>query len=62
MSVNSQLKAIYIIGEEKAFYRQRIQECGCAGRQTICIDILVTSRKGEIKFMQSIRIASGPPS
>ena len=44
MSVNSGLKATKIIGQRKAFYRQRIPEFTCARKKTVDIDILVTSR------------------
>ena len=56
MFVNSGLKATKIIGERKAFCRQRIPESSCVRKETVDIDILVTSRNGDIKFMQSIRI------
>ena len=62
MSVNSRLKATKIIGQRKAFYRQRIPESSCARKETVDIDILVTSRNGHRKIMQSIRIATRPPS
>ena len=62
MSLNSRLKAIYIIGQTKAFYRQRVLESSCERKETFEIDILVTSRNGDRKFMQSIRITSRPPS
>ena len=62
MSVNSRLKANKIIGQRKAFYRQRIPEFSCARKETVDIDILVTSRNGDKKIMQSIRIMSRPPS
>ena len=62
MSVNSRLKATKIIGQRKAFYGQRISESSCARKETIDIDILVTSRNGDRKIMQSIRITSRPPS
>ena len=58
MSVNSRLKATKIIGQRKAFYRQRVQEFSCARKETVDIDILVTSRNGDRKIMQSIRITS----
>ena len=58
MSVNSRLKATKIIGQKKAFYRQRIPESSCARKETVDIDILVTSRNGGRKIMQSVRIAS----
>ena len=53
MSVNSRLKAIQIIGQRKAFYRQRIPGSSCARKETIDIDILVTSKIGDRKIMQS---------
>ena len=62
MSVDSRLKATQIIGQRKAFYRQRILESSCARKETVDIDILVTSRNGDRKIMQSIKIMSRPPS
>ena len=62
MSVNSPLKATKIIGQRKAFYRQRIPEFSRARKETVDIDILVTSRNGDRKIMQSIRIMSRPTS
>ena len=62
MSVNSRLKATKIIGQRKAFYRQRIPEPSCVRKETVDIDILVTSRHGDRKTMQSIRIMIRPPS
>ena len=62
MSVNSRLGATEIIGQKKAFYRQRIPEFSHAKKETVDIDILVTSRNGDRKIMQSIRITSRPPS
>ena len=62
MSVNSRLKATKIIGRRKVFHRQRIPELSCAGKKAVDIDILVTSRNGGTKIMQSIRITSRPPS
>ena len=62
MSVNSRLRATEIIGQKKAFYRQRILEFSCAKKETVDIDILVTSRNGDRKIMQSIRITSRPTS
>ena len=43
MPVNFRLKATKIIGDRKAFYRQRIPESSCARKETVDIDILVTS-------------------
>ena len=37
MSVNSRLKATKIIGQKKAFYRQRIPESSCARQETVDI-------------------------
>ena len=62
MSVDSRLKATKIIGQRKAFYRQRIPESSCARKETVDIDIFVTSRNGDRKIMQSIRITSRTPS
>ena len=47
-----------IIGQRKAFYRQRIPESSFVRKETVDIDILVTSRNGDKKVMQSIRITS----
>ena len=55
MSVNSRCKATKIIGQRKAFYRQRIPESSCARKETVDKDILVTSRNGDRKNMQSTR-------
>ena len=62
MFVNSRLKATKIIGQRKSFYRQRIPESSCAREETADKDILVTSRNGDRKIMQSIRITSRPSS
>ena len=62
MSVNSGLKATKIIGQRKAFYRQRIPEFSRAREKPVDIDVLVTSRNADRKIMQSIRIMSRPPS
>ena len=61
MSVSSGLKATKIIGQRKAFYRQRIPEFRCARKETVDLDILVISRNGHRKIMQSFRISSRPP-
>ena len=60
MSVNSRLKATKIIGQRKAFYKQRIPESSCVRKETVEKDILVTSRNSDRKIMQSIRITTGP--
>ena len=66
MSVNSvmsvRLKAFYLIGQRKELYRQRIPESSCVRKETVDIDILVTSRNGDRKIMKSIRITRRPPS
>ena len=54
-------KANKILGQRKAFYRQRISGSSCATKETVDIDILVISRNGDRKIMQSIRIMSRPP-
>ena len=61
MSVSSGLKATKIMGQRKAFYRLRIPEFSSARKENVDIDILVTSRNGDRKIMQSIRITSRPP-
>ena len=61
MSVTSGLQATQIIGQRKVFYRQRIPEFSRARKETVDIDILVTSRNGDRKIMQSIRIRSRSP-
>ena len=55
MSVNSRLKANRIVGQRKAFYRQRIPK-------KLGTNILVTSRNGDRKIMQTIRILRTPLS
>ena len=62
MSVNFRLKVTKIKGQRKAFYRQRIPESSCARKETVDIDIFVTSRNGDRKIMQTIRITSRPPT
>ena len=62
MSVNSGLKATNIKGQRKAFYRQKIPEFSCARKEIVDIDILATSRNGDTKIIQSIRVTSRPPS
>ena len=62
MFVNSEIKATKIIGQRKAFYRQKISEFSHARKETVDNDILVTSRNGDRKTMQSIRIQSRLPS
>ena len=61
MFVNSRLKATEIIGQRKAFYRQKIPQPRCARKEPVVIDILVKFRNGDRKIMQYIRILSIPP-
>ena len=61
MSVNSGLKATKIIGQMKAFFRQRVPEFSHTKKETVDIDILVTSRNGDRKIKQSMTITSRPP-
>ena len=62
MSVNSRPKAIQIVGQRKSFDRQGNPEFSYTRKETVNIDILVTSRNGDRKVKQSIRITSRPPS
>ena len=48
MSVNSRLKSTKITGQRNAFYRQRIPQSSCTRKEIVDIDILVTSRNGDI--------------
>ena len=48
-----------IIGQRKAFCMQRILESRCVRKETVDIDIFITSRNGDRKIMQPIRITSG---
>ena len=60
MGGNSAPRVTQIIGQRKAFYKQRIPESNCASKETV--DTLITSRNGERKVKQCIRITSRPPS
>ena len=60
MYVNSRLKATEIIVQMRAFYRQRIPDFSCAMKETVDINILVKSKNGDWKIMQSIGITSRP--
>ena len=44
------------------FYRHVIPESSCTRKKTVDIDILVISRNGDRKIMQSIRIMNRPAS
>ena len=61
MSVDPRPKATKIIGQRKSLYMQRIPESSCARKETVHIDILVTSGNGDRKIKQSVRIMSRPP-
>ena len=61
MSINSRFKATQIICQRIAFYRQGIPEPSCERTETVDIGIPVTSRNGDRKIMESIRITSRPP-
>ena len=58
MSVNSRLESSKVMGEIIAFYKPRIPASSCARKETVDIDILVISRSGDRKIVQSIRITS----
>ena len=60
MSATSRLKATKIIGQRKAIYKQRIPQCSYAKKETVNIDILLTSRNGNRKILQAMRIMSRP--
>ena len=62
ISVNSRVKTTKIISQRKAFYTQRILESSCERKETVDIDNLVTSRNGDKKILQSIRITCRTPS
>ena len=57
-----EFKAIQIIAQRKAFYRQSILESSCVRKETVDIAIVVTSRNGDRKIMKSIRIMIRPSS
>ena len=54
------IKTTWIIGQRKAFHSQRIPESSCARKDTVNIEILVKSRKGDRKIMQSTTVTSRP--
>ena len=59
-SVNSRLKSCLDHRSKETFYRQRIPEPRCARKKTVDIEILLISRNGDRKIMQSIGITSRP--
>ena len=46
------------MGQRKAFRMQRIPESTCARKETVDIDILATSRDGDRKIMQLVKVTS----
>ena len=38
------------MGQRKTFYRQKIPDSSCAKKETADIDILITSRNGDISY------------
>ena len=50
------------MGQRSAFYRKRVPEFSFVRKETVDIDILVTSKNGDRKIIQSIRITSRPGS
>ena len=60
VTINSRLKAIQIIWQGKELWRQRIPQSSTARKETVNKDILITSRNGDRKIMQPIRITSEP--
>ena len=47
-----------MIGQRKVLYGQRIPEFICARKETVDVEILMTSWNGDKKIMQYIRITS----
>ena len=54
-------RAIWIIGQKKAFYKQRILESKCNRKETVDKVILITSRNSERKVVRPIRRTSVLP-
>ena len=54
MSVNSRFKAIYVTGQRKDLYRERIPEYSCATEEAVDIEILVISRNGDKKNQNNL--------
>ena len=60
---DSRLKVFFIIGQKKAFNGQMGRESqSCTRKEIIDISILITSRNGDWKITQSIRITCTPPT
>ena len=49
------------MGQRKAIYTQRILESSCVRKETVYIDVIVTSRNSDRKTMQHITKTSRPP-
>ena len=62
MFVNFILKATKIIGQRKAFYRQRIPGSSCARKETDRHFVTFGDRITSRLVRQSVRITSRPPS
>ena len=60
MSINSRLRAIYIIDHRKAFCRKRISESSCVRKETVDTEIFIAPRNDNKKIMHSTRITSEP--
>ena len=54
MSFNYRLKATEIVGQRKAFCRQRITESSCVRKETVNIDIRVKPRDDDRNYLLSI--------
>ena len=55
-------KTISIMSQRKVYCRQRIPQSSCARKETADKDIIKTSKNGDRKIMQPIRIMSGSPN
>ena len=55
-------KTISIISQRKAYCRQRIPQSSCARKETADRNIIKTSKNGDRKIVQPIRITSGSPN
>ena len=63
VSLNPRLNSHYEAWSYKKKKNKKIiRESSCAKKEIADVDILVTSRNGDRKIMQSIRITSRPPS
>ena len=56
LSCSGDLKLIKIIGQRKAFSRQRIPDSSCARTETVDKDIFLTSKKEDRKIVQTKRV------